>query len=139
MKNWVVSEDKEFVSQVGEFLIQCTTIENQLQQIFEEFENDNAKRNDFSHKMLGGKIFVLAKVLKSEDIEKRLNSVKEIRNRVAHDVVSYDPVKKRAILSKLPNLNLEDENKKASELISDLQILTLSLANKNLLETIGRQ
>ncbi len=136
MKNWVISEDFEFVTQVGEFLIQCTTLENQLLLIYEKFEDNEGRVNDFSQRMLGGKIVALSKILKSEDIDARLNNIKEIRNRIAHDVVSYDPIKKKAMLDKLPSLNLEEENEKISGLITDMQILISSLDNENFKNSI---
>ena len=136
MKNWVISEDREFVSQVGELLIQCTTIEKQLLQIFKKIEEGESKQNDFSQRTFGGKISILGKVLKSKKIETRLNSIKEIRNRIAHDIVSYDPIKRKPVIEKLPNLNLNEENEKISELITDMQVLILSLDNENFKNSI---
>ena len=137
MKNWVITEDQEFVQQVGEFFIQCTTIEYQLELIFNSYEDNKRKSKKFSNETFGGKLSMLSKTLKLGDFERRLDNLKKIRNRLAHDVILYDPIKKLSSVKSVPDLNMSDENCKLSELLGDLNALILKFENNNFKDNLA--
>lgn len=146
MKNWVISKDKEIVYKVGEFLIQVTTIEYYLEQIYAEFLVNKSQKKKFSGMMLGDKIFELSKQIKIGEIQKnssledyrkdsksinirtRLYLTKEFRNKIFHNALKYDPINKSVILeSKEISNELDKHILHVGELLTDLYIMLISL------------
>jgi len=147
MKNWVISENKKIVCKVGEFLIQVTTIEDMVGRIYNEFVVEESKMNKFSEFTLGKKIYELAKEVKigdkqdgiksTEDYKSKRNQtnlrtrlclLNKFRNKIAHDVLEYNPIN-RQIYIKSENLltMIDDQIFHADDLLSDLNIVLLSI------------
>lgn len=95
MKSWVISENKEIVYKVGEFIIQITTIEYYLERWYEHLTTKTDLHIKFRRMMLGGKIYALKKVLDIENprlksLLTKIESVKNFRNKIAHEVLNYN-------------------------------------------------
>lgn len=95
MKNWVISENKNIVYKVGEFIIQVTTIEYFLECWYEHLTSKTDLHIKFRGMMLGGKISALKKVLdmknpRFKSLLTEIERVKNFRNKIAHEVLNYN-------------------------------------------------
>ena len=146
MKNWVISENKEIVYKVGEFLIQITTIEHMLERIYSEFVGGIENKEKFSEMMLGNKIAELSKRIKlggeektktikdwandkrSVNLRTRLFIMKEFRNKIAHNALEYNPVDKLVYIEADEiTSDLEHHILHVDDLLGDLHIVLINL------------
>ena len=131
MKNWVISENKNIVYRVGELIIQITTLEYVLEQIYNEYILCELCRKRFSRLTFGRKIEDLSKIIKlGKALKTRLIIVKNFRDMIVHEAIEYNPTNKQVYI-KSENISneLDEQFRYVAELLTDLHIVLLCVKN----------
>lgn len=139
MKNWIIDEKREELKIVGEFFVQFSTVEWMIGEIYKQYSHDKVSK--FYDATFGGKIKMLAAIVKIEFIEEKLapthKSIKErldelnrFRIMIAHNCFQFDPNGKNVLVKgKSILMDIEKRNALMDDLLTDLYLVFLSIKN----------
>lgn len=132
MQNWIIYESKKIVYKVGVFFVQITTVENVLEQIYSEYAIDEKDKENFSESTFGKKNHKLSRKVKiGIGLQNRLLELGQFRNKIAHNVLEYNPNDKKVyVKNDLLDEELDRQISNASELLTDIYI-TLDTARNS--------